>query len=152
MTRMKNKIYTVEFTLNAKLLAIIFICYKYKFPLQFMLSFYELYGDSSLFALKALTCSRKTKLTDSELVDIVEQSRRLYTQIQQGISINIKRKKILNGILEEELPDPPCIDHIGFSVEYDEFINNYLLQNIEDIYAPTTKLKMSSEDIYTELK
>ena len=147
-----SKLYTVQFALNAKLLAIIYICYKYKFPLQFMLSFYEMYADSSLFVLKALTCCKKTKLTDNEFIKIMEESRRLFHQIQKGMSINIKRKQISLGILkDEEMPEPPELNYLGFSESYTEFINEYLLKNIEDIYAPTVSLKMSSEDIYSEI-
>ena len=146
-----NKLYSVEFTLNAKLLAIIYICYKYKFPLQFMLSFYEMYGDGSLFALKALTCSKRMTMSDAELVKILDESRRLYKQIQNGISINRKRKQIELGYLKEEMPELPKIELLGFSVSYSEFIEKYLLVNIEDIYAPQVKLKMSSDDIYSEL-
>lgn len=147
-----SKIYSVQFSLNAKLIALIYICYKHKFPLQFMLSFYEMYGDTSLFALKALTCSRKTRLTDNEFIKIMEESRRLYSQIQRGISINLKRKQIKLGIIkDEEMPAAPKLDYLGFSESFNLFIDEYLLKNIDDIYAPTISLKMSTEDIYSEI-
>ena len=146
-----NKIYKAEFPLDSKILAIIYICYKYKFPLQWMLTFYEMYGDRSLFTFKALTCTRKAPLNDQELIKIMEESRRLFNQIQKGISVINKRKRIEMGTLKEQMPDMPTIDLLGFSVEYGKFIRDYLVENITDIYAPIVELKMSSEDIYSEL-
>ena len=41
-----DKIFSLDFRLNSKILLIIYICYHYKFPLSVMLSFYEYYGES----------------------------------------------------------------------------------------------------------
>ena len=81
-----DKPFSMAFKLDAKMLTLVYICYEYKFPLSFMLSFYELYGDNSIFALKALTCCRKIKLTDSGLMKILDESRILYKQVVKVIS------------------------------------------------------------------
>ena len=85
------KPFSVTFKLDAKILAIIYICFKYKFPLSFLLSFYEMYGEQSLFILKAMACTKKISLSDNTFAKIIEESRLLYKQILSGISTNIKR-------------------------------------------------------------
>ena len=147
-----TKPFSAQFKLNAKLLTMIYICYEYKFPLSFMLSFYELYGDNSIFALKALTCSRKIKLTDSGLMKILDESRILYNQIIKGIPTIIKIEQLTrNNKNNDPIPEYPQIDLTPFSEDYKNFLQYYLLENIQDIYSPIVKLKMSTDDIYKEL-
>ena len=147
-----TKPFSMEFKLDDKMLTLIYICYEYKFPLSFMLSFYELYGDNSIFALKALTCSRKIKLTDSSLIKILEESRTLYNQIIKGISTIIKINKLKRDNKKNEpIPDYPEIDLSPFSEDYKNFLNYYLLENINNIFSPMVKLRMSSDDVYKEL-
>lgn len=147
-----EKPFSTRFKIDAKILTLIYICYEYKFPLCFMLSFYELYGDNSIFALKALTCSRKIKLTDSGLMKILDESRLLYKQIVEGMSTIIKINKLKAYNKDnEEIPELPKINFEVFSNEYKNFLQNYLLENINDIFAPVVKLKMSSDDLYREL-
>ena len=147
-----NKLFSIDFKIDAKVLTIIYICYEYKFPLAFMITFYELYGETSMFALKALTCAKKAKLTDTKLMKIVEESRLLYTQILAGIStiMKIKQLKAYNP-KDEPIPEYPTIDTSKFTAEYKEFVENYLLQNIRDIYAPVVNLRLSSHDLYREI-
>lgn len=151
MEKSDEKIYTVDFELNAKLLAILYICYKYNFPLQFLLSFYELYGDASLFALKALSCYKKLALTDNDMVKILEESRRLFLQIQKRVTIKNKIKEIERQGGNYDKPELPKLDLICFSVPYSQFIENYLLKNVEDLYSVPIRLRMSSGDLYQEI-
>lgn len=152
MDNTTTKPFSAKFKLDDKMLAVIYICYEYKFPLSFMLSFYELYGDTSMFALKALTCSRKIKLTDSGLIRILEESRTLYKQIIKGTSTIMKINNLkYNNKKNEEIPEYPEIDLAPFSEDYRNFIKYYLLENIDDIFSPMVKLRMSSDDIYKEL-
>lgn len=147
-----DKLFSVDFKIDAKMLTIIYICYEYKFPLSFMLSFYEMYGDTSMFAFKALSCAKKIKLTDSSLIKILDESRILYSQILQGISTIIKINELKsNNPNNEEIPEYPSIDLSKFSNNYRNFIQNYLLVNVTDIYAPRLNLKLSSDDLYKEL-
>lgn len=147
-----NKLFSLDFKLDAKILTIIYICYEYKFPLAFMITFYELYGETSMFALKALTCSKKAKLTDTKLMKIVEESRLLYTQILTGVStiMKIKQLKAYNP-KNEPIPEYPSIDTSKFSADYRVFIEDYLLKNIRNIYEPEINLQLSSHDLYKEI-
>lgn len=153
-----SKPFCTKFKLNSKLLAVIYICYQYKFPLCFMLSFYEMYGDNSLFALKALSCSKKISLNDVTFAKIIEESRALYKQILTGESalIEIEKSQKLNRNNDEvdidSLPVLPVIDTSGFSEDYRNFVNSYLLKNINNIYSPEVELMMSTEDLYQELR
>ena len=140
-----NKIYATEFKLSAKMLAIIDMCYIYKFPASIMLSFYELYGDNTFFALKALTCARKLDLTDTTLVKIIDESNLLYKQIQD----NIRKLELAKSKNEEYKPE---LNLNVFSANYRSFIEEYLLSNIENLYTPIVKLKLSSDDLYRELQ
>ena len=151
MENISGKNYSFEFALNSKLLAVIYICYKYKFPMSIMLTLYEMFKDQSIFILKILSCTKKIKISDNELIKILDESRKLYLQIQKGISTRIKIKKIKLGQLQEELPEEPTLNLEGFSIEFVNFIENYLLKNIEDIYAPIVKLELSTTDLYEEI-
>ncbi len=140
-----NKIYATEFKLSAKMLAIINMCYIYKFPASIMLTFYELYGDNTFFALKALTCARKLDLTDTTLVKIIDESNLLYKQIQE----QIRRIDLAKSKNESYTPE---LNLNKFSNNYRSFIEDYLLENIENLYTPMVKLKLSSDDLYRELE
>lgn len=135
-----SKIFSTQFKLDAKMIAIIYLCYEYKFPLAFMLSFYEMYGDNSLFALKALSCAKKISLSDNTLIKIIDESRLLYDQIV------FNRNK-----LTEHSDFEPTIDYNKFTLSFGRFIQNYLEQNIENLYEPIVKLRLDSRDLYEEL-
>lgn len=156
-----DKIFVTEFELDAKKLALIYICYQYKFPLCFMLSFYEMWSDSSLFALKALTCTKKSKLTDTSLMKALDESSSLYKQILKGTN-TIRRiketKDKINKINQKssaeplpEIPEYPKLTLHNFSPSFKKFVTDYLLVNVEDIYSPVIKLRFSSDDVYKEM-
>lgn len=151
-----NKPFIAKFKIDAKLLAILFICYKYKFPLSFMLSFYEMYGEQSLFILKAMSCAKKISLNDNTFIKIIEESKLLHKQIIKGISTNIKRNQLIQQVksgrlITEMIPDCPEIQSNLFSEDYKEFIEKYLLKNIKDIFKEEVELMMSTTDLYAEL-
>lgn len=135
-----DKPFSARFKMNSKILAIIFICYKHKLPLAFMLSFYEMYGDNSFFAFKAMACIKRIPLNDNTFTKILQESRLLYKEILRGVS--------------ELIDDKNCKPQINldlFSPEYAKFINEYLLHNISNIYSTYVELKMNCQDIYEEL-
>lgn len=150
-----SKDYITKFRLNAKLIAIIYICYQYKFPLSFMLSFYEMYGDNSLFALKAFACAKKLSLNDNVFTKIIEESRTLYRQILAGESRMIEINNIIKHNKAEgtnlSLPEKPVLNSAGFTDPFRKFIDEYLLVNIDNIFAPQVSLKLSTYDLYEEL-
>ena len=133
-----SKIFSAKFKLNSKILAIIYICYKYKFPLSFMLSFYELYEDNALFIFKALNCSKKIKMNDNAFINALNESRLLY-------------KQILKGVSDIEQNETPTINLKEFSNDYKLFIEEYLLKNIDNIYSSTVKFQFSTNDLYKEV-
>lgn len=150
------KPFSVTFRLDAKILAIIYICFRYKFPLSFMLSFYEMYGEQSLFILKAMSCAKKITLSDNTFAKIIEESRLLYKQILTGISINIKRNKLINQVkngklIDEIIPDCPEINLKEFSDEYKQFICQYLTKNVKNLFNEEIELMMDSKDLYDEI-
>lgn len=148
-----NKNFSVNFELNAKLLALLYICYEYKFPLSFMLSFYEMYGDNSLFVLKAISCFKKIKITDSILINALEESRKLAKEIARGISVLLKvdeLEKLPEDKRLDSIPEYPTINLSLFNESYKKFIENYLLINIDNIYNQKISLKLNSRDLYEE--
>lgn len=150
------KPFSITFKLDAKILAIIYICYKYKFPLSFLLSFYEMYGEQSLFILKAMSCTKKISLSDNTFAKIIEESRLLYKQILTGISTNIKRDKLIsqvkNGrIINEIIPNCPEVDVNAFSDEYKTFIEKYLIKNVKNLFSEEIELVLNTNDLYNEI-
>lgn len=151
------KPFSITFKLDAKILAIIYICYRYKFPLSFLLSFYEMYGEQSLFILKAMSCNKKINLNDNTFIKIIEESKLLHKQIISGISTNIKREKLIsqvkNGkLIDEIIPDCPEIDYNLFSQDYVQFIKEYLLKNVVNLFTEQVELMMDSTDLYSEIR
>lgn len=150
------KPFSVTFKLDAKILAIIFICFKYKFPLSFLLSFYEMYGEQSLFILKAMACTKKISLSDNTFAKIIEESRLLYKQILSGISTNIKRNQLIsqvkNGrLITEMIPNCPEISLCEFTDDYKQFIKQYLIKNVKNLFQEEIELMMNTTDLYCEL-
>lgn len=150
------KPFSITFKLDAKILALIYICFKFKYPLSFLLSFYEMYEEQSLFILKAMSCTGKMKLTDNAFAKILEESRLLYSQILKGISTNIKRNKLIsqvkNGkLITEIIPDCPEIDLNLFSDDYKQFISKYLEKNVVNLFKEEIELMLDTNDLYCEL-
>ena len=150
------KPFSVTFKLDAKILAIIYICFKYKFPLSFLLSFYEMYGEQSLFILKAMACTKKISLSDNTFAKIIEESRLLYKQILSGISTNIKRTQLIsqvkNGrLITEMIPNCPEISLCEFTDDYKQFIKQYLIKNVKNLFQEEIELMMNTTDLYCEL-
>lgn len=133
-----TKIFATEFKLNSKILSIIYLCYKYEFPISIMLSFYEMYEDNALFVFKTLSCAKKSKINDNILINVLNESRILLKQIQQGITSLEKNEE-------------PKLNLADFSNEYRIFIQDYLLKNIENIYEPIIKFKFNTSDLYKEV-
>ena len=147
-----NKPFTLKFELNSKLIALLYICYKYKFPLSFMLSFYELYGDKSLFVIKAMACTSKLNMSDAIFINIIQESRSLYKEILSGVSTLLKINQLKKDKADETtIPDEPNIDTTKFSSSFKDFIENYLMKNIKNIYAETVSLKCNTRDLYEEI-
>lgn len=152
----EDKPFSAKFPVDYKIFSLIYICYKYKFPLSFFLTMYEMYGESTLFTFKALSCVKNISLTDNSFVKIIEQSKILYKQILSGISTNIKRdylSKVVKhgGKIKEIIPDEPKINLSQFNEEYREFISNYFLKNIQNIFSDELELKFNTTDLYTEI-
>lgn len=151
------KPFEVQFHVDAKILAIIYICWKYKYPLSYFLSFYEMFGAQTLFILKALSCTRRITLNDNAFASLIEESKKLHLQIIAGISTNIKIKQleaqITRGrLIDEDIPERPSIDCSEFSEEYAEFITSYLLPNVKNIFSETMTLKLGTKELYQQLK
>lgn len=135
-----HKPFSARFKINSKILAVIYICYRHKLPLAFMLSFYEMYGDNSFFAFKAMSCAKRIPLNDNTFTKILQESRLLYKEILRGVS----------ELIDDPQADPQ-IDFTLFSPDYSNFIQHYLLKNINNIYDSYVELRMNCEDIYEEL-
>lgn len=138
--------FKTRFKLNSKLIAIIFICYKYKYPLAYFLTLYEMYKEASLFAFKAFSCNKKIELSNKTFIQILEESRDLYHQILAGQSMIIKMKNEKSDTIVE-----PKIDVTQFSPEFRFFIENYLLKNMSNIFDEEVELTMTSDELYSEI-
>ena len=152
-----DKQFSVKFKLDPIILALIYICYRYKFPAAMMLSFYEEFGKKSLFILKAMTCAKKISLNDNQFIKIIEESKVLHKQLLTGISINIKRTRLENMVkngmkIKEQIPDKPHVNLTVFSDEYSEFIENYLQYNLDNMFSEEPSLKLNTTDLYSELR
>jgi len=152
-----NKPFEIAFKIDAKILAIIYVCWKQKYPISYFLTFYEMYGYHTLFILKALNCNKRIPLNDNALTNLIEESKILHKQILTGISTNMKIDKlenyVRNGMLiDEDIPERPQIDTSVFSEEYKEFVENYLLPNVKNIFSEVVTLRLSSRDLYQAVK
>lgn len=152
-----GKPFELSFKIDAKILAIIYICWKYKFPLSYFLSFYEMFGAQTLFILKAMSCTRRITLNDSAFANIIEESRALHKQILAGISTRIKIKQleglIKSGqLIDEDIPAQPEINLNAFSDDYKDFLSGYLLKNVDNIFSETMILKLGTKELYQQLK
>ena len=151
-----DKPFKVTFKLDAIILAILYTCYRYKYPASYMLSFYEMYGRQALYILKVISCDKKSPINDSILLKIIEESRLLYKEIISGITVLKKIEslsyKVKNGVkIDEIIPDKPHIDTNKFSPEFKDFIENYLTKNISDVYSPEVELALDTKDLYYEM-
>lgn len=153
-----TKPFSVSFKLDARIIALLYICYMYKFPASYMLSFYEMFGAQSLFILKAFSCTKKIPLPDNVFIKIIEESRLLHKQILTGISINRERFRLQNilkhgGRIKKVIPEEPTLDLTQFTMEeFKDFIEDYLLKNVEDIYSMNPTLYLDSTDLYSEIR
>jgi len=148
-----KKPYEIEFKIDAKVLAIMFVCWKFKYPLSYFLSFYEMFGVKTLFILKALSCTKRITLTDNALANIIEESKKLHLQIIKGISTNLKINQlealVRNGnLIDEDIPERPTIDLNEFSDDYRTFVDKYLLTNIKNIFSENVVLRLSTKELY----
>ena len=148
-----EKQYSIKFSLDSIILALIYICYKYKFPASYMLSFYEMYGKQSLFILKAISCSKKVPLNDNTFIKIIEESKLLHKQILSGIGTNMKIKQLTAQVkgglkLKDPIPEKPQLDLSVFSDDYKTFITDYLVKNLVEVFTETLELKLNTSDLY----
>lgn len=148
-----KKPYEIEFKIDAKVLAIIYVCWKFKFPLSYFLSFYEMFGVQTLFILKAMACTKRITLNDNALANIIEESKKLHLQIIKGISTNIKIRQLEalvrgGNLIDEDIPEKPTIDLNEFSDDYRVFVEKYLLKNIKNIFAENVVLKLGTKELY----
>ena len=116
-----------------------------------------MYGEQAMFILKAFSCMKPISISDNGLLKIVEESKLLYKLIIAGISVKIKRQqleqKVKNGwTIKEPIPDEPTLDISEFSNDYKDFIENYLLKNIIDIFNEKLTLKLDTIDLYEALR
>lgn len=152
-----DKPFTITFTVDTKLLALLFICWKYKFPISYFLTFYEMYGAQSLFILKALACTKRITLNDNAFANIIEESKKLHQQILKGISTNIKINQLeaqlkLGKLIDEDIPEKPELNLEVFSEDYRTFITSYLSKNVADLFTQNYILEVNSRDLYDEIK
>lgn len=151
------KPFEVQFHVDAKILAIIYICWKYKYPLSYFMSFYEMFKEQTLFILKALSCTRRITLNDNAFASLIEESKKLHLQIIKGISTNLKIRQLeaqvkQGRLIDEDIPERPTIDTSEFSEEYAEFVNEYLLPNVKNIFTETLTLQLGTKELYQQLK
>lgn len=156
MEVLEDKLFSIKFKLTFDILAILYICYKNKFPAVYFITFYEKYGPQSLYVFKALACGKKMALNDNAFTKVIEESRLLQQEILRGISINIKREKLAcilknGGTLKEPIPDYPQINLTLFSEDYANFIENYLICNTSDIFSDEIQLWLDTKDLYEQL-
>jgi len=152
-----SKPFEIEFKLDAKILAIIYVCWKYKYPLSYFLTFYEMFGNQTLFILKAMACTKRLVLNDNAFAALLEESRILHKQILTGISTNKKiaqlENQVRNGkLIDEDIPERPSLDLSVFSEEYKEFIKDYLQKNIRNLFAENVVLRLGTRELYQQLK
>ena len=153
----EDKPFSTTFKVDYKIFTLLYICYKYKFPISYFLTMYELFGEMSLFTFKALACNKSISLTDNAFTKIVDQSKLLYRQIHSGITVRNKIRQlsalVKNGYkIQDEIPDKPEIDLSVFSSDYKDFVENYMLVNIADIFSEELKLCFNTQDLYEEIK
>lgn len=153
-----EKPFEITFKADAKALAILYVCWRYKFPAAYMLSFYEMYGAQALFIFKAVACTinKKIPINDNVLIKVVEESRELHRQILSGISTNIKRRNLSSLVkygkhIPEPIPEEPVLDMSKFSDDYKEFIEDYLMKNVPNIFKEEITLSLNTKDLYEEL-
>lgn len=152
-TLILKKPYEIEFKIDAKVLAILYVCWKFKLPISYFLTFYEKFGEWTLFIFKAMICAKKLALNDNALSNIIEESKKLQLQIIKGISTLIKIKQLetltkAGKFIDEDIPERPEIDTMEFSDEYAEFIEKYLLKNIKNIFSKNVVLKLGTKELY----
>ena len=151
-----NKPFEIEFKIDAIKLAILFMCWKFKFPVSYFLTFYQMYGKQVLFIFKAIACTKRITLNDSAFTNIIEESKKLQHQILKGISTKIQIAKlealVKNGrLIDEDIPEQPKLDLSEFSEEYKKFIQTYLLKNIVNIFSDTVVLKVGTKELYNQI-
>lgn len=151
-----DKPFSVKFKIDFKLLAILYVCYRYNFPIAYFISFYQMYGAQALFVLKALSCNKKISLNDATFLKIITDSKQLHTQIIEGVSTNIKIKQYdiakRNGYkIKEERPEDPKLNLESFSDDYKGFIQKYLQKYITNIFSEVWELNYDTQDLYVEI-
>ena len=147
------KPFEVQFSIDARILAVLYMCWKFKFPASYFLSFYESYGAQTLLIFKALACNKKIALNDNAFANIIEDSKKLHKQILKGISTKFKIKQLESMVkagkyVDEDIPEHPEIDLGEFTEDYREFISSYLLKNVKDIFSEILTLRLGTKEIY----
>lgn len=152
-----SKPFTINFKVDGDLLALLYICWKYKYPISYFLAFYELYNKTALFVLKALSCNKKIALNDNTFASLIEESRVLHNQIIAGISTNLKIKRLesqvrLGRLIDEDIPEKPTLNYKVFSEDYKEFVKDYLVKNVDNIFSETLTLHIGTKELYQNIK
>ena len=147
------KPFEVAFNSEARILAVLYMCWKYKFPASYFLSFYESFGAQTLLIFKALACNKKIAINDNVFASIIEDSKKLHKQILKGISTKLKIKEMEKLVkagkyVDEDIPETPEIDLFDFTEDYKEFIETYLLKNVKDIFSEVLTLRLGTKEIY----
>jgi hypothetical protein len=141
--------FKLKFELCPCIIASIFFCYKFKYPIAVAISFYETFGEQALFAYRAVT-SLKTVTLNSQLFSrVLNESKLLYQEVLKGVAKIIELEK--NGKVDKSSPDYPKIDLELFSQDFKDFIKLYLLKNIDNIYAEKVELSVTTEQMYEHL-
>ena len=151
-----SKPFEIEFKVDAIKLAILFMCWKFKFPVSYFLTFYQMFGKQILFIFKAIACTKRITLNDSAFTKIIEESKKLQHQILKGISTKIKITQletlVKNGkLIDEDIPEQPKLDLSEFSEEYKKFIQTYLLKNVSNLFSDTIILKVGTRELYSQI-
>ena len=144
--------YSIYLELNPKLLTILYMCYTFELPLSLMISLYSSYGEMALFVFKILAHMKVIKLTDNDFTRVLTCSRSLYKHILNMNRVKIDRERIIQDnktrTNKKEVPSLPTMNLDEYTESYRNFITNYLLENIVDIYAPEVELKLNTVELH----
>ena len=141
--------FKAKFEICPCIIASIFFCYKFNYPLAIAIAFYEEFGEQALFAYRAITSIKTVSLNSQLFTRIFNESKLLYQEILRGSAKIIELEQ--QGVVDKNSPDYPKIDLELFSQDFKEFIKLYLLKHIDNIYAEEVELSMTTEQMYEHL-
>lgn len=141
--------FKARFEICPCIIASIFFCYKFNYPLGIAIAFYEEFGKQALFAYRAVTSIKQVSMNSQLFTRILNESKLLYQEILKGSAKIIELEK--QGIVDKESPEYPKINLELFSQDFSDFIKLYLLRYIDNIFAEEVELSISTEQMYEHL-